>query len=587
MRAACVWIVACLLSAPALAKGPDWIARSNAYTAELTALGAKYLPETASAFGATAYDGETLQLWPDRTEQQLADLTAAAKRFRGASASEASPAVRQDLEILAGAADLQAERARLDRAHSLPYVNVPELLFFGFSALLDDQVPKRRQRAALVRLHRYVGRAPGVQPILEQAVARLRSQRDDHELRGPFRDQLEKDIANSERYLQGLAQLFEASGLAGWKEPLAELDGQLATYNQVLRAELMPRATADFRLPSPLYQLSLREVGVDLPVEELVSRAKVSFREIQGELESLAALVARERGFASSNYRDVIRELKKVQLEGEAILPLYRERLARIEALVREADVISLPKRAARIELASEAESAATPAPHVRIPRLLGNTGEEAAFMLPLRIPSQDAKNELASDDFTFDAAAWTLTVHEARPGHELQISSMLEHGVSDARVIYAFNSTNVEGWALYMEAEMKPLLPLDGQLISLQHRLMRAARAFLDPSLQLGWMTRDEAERVLADDVVLSPAMTLQELERYMFRAPAQATSYFCGYTRLVELRADAERMLGARFARRAYHDFLVAQGLLPPALLRMAVMEQFIPASKTPARR
>ena len=85
-------------------------------------------------------------------------------------------------------------------------------------------------------------------------------------------------------------------------------------------------------------------------------------------------------------------------------------------------------------------------------------------------------------DDFTFDAASWTLTAHEARPGHELQFASLVEKGVSLARAVFAFNSVNVEGWALYAEAEMKPYLPLDGQLIGLQHRLMRAARAFLDP---------------------------------------------------------------------------------------------------------
>ncbi len=168
--------------------------------------------------------------------------------------------------------------------------------------------------------------------------------------------------------------------------------------------------------------------------------------------------------------------------------------------------------------------------------------------------------------------------MHEGRPGHELQFASIVEKGVSQARVVFAFNSVNVEGWALYQEAEMKPYLPLDGQLISLQHRLLRAARAFLDPGLQLGKIDRDEAYRVLEEEVVLSQPMAMQEVERYTFRAPGQATSYFCGYTRLMELRTDAERLLGDAFDRQAYHDFVLAQGLLPPSLLRKAVMEEFI---------
>jgi uncharacterized protein (DUF885 family) len=124
----------------------------------------------------------------------------------------------------------------------------------------------------------------------------------------------------------------------------------------------------------------------------------------------------------------------------------------------------------------------------------------------------------------------------------------------------------------------MKPYMPLEGQLISLQHRLLRAARAFLDPGLQLGEIGRDEAFRVLENDVVLSHAMALQEVERYTFRSPAQAASYFCGYTRLTELRTDVERLLGNAFDRQAYHDFILAQGLLPPSLLRKAVMEEFV---------
>ena len=71
---------------------------------------------------------------------------------------------------------------------------------------------------------------------------------------------------------------------------------------------------------------------------------------------------------------------------------------------------------------------------------------------------------------------------------------------------------------------------------------------------------------------------MTEQEVERYMFRAPGQATSYFYGYTQLLELRPEVERALGTRFSARDFHDFILAQGLLPPELLREAVLAQFM---------
>src|SRR5437763_17179657 len=121
--------------------------------------------------------------------------------------------------------------------------------------------------------------------------------------------------------------------------------------------------------------------------------------------------------------------------------------------------------------------------------------------------------------------------------------------------------------------------MPLDGELISPQHRLMRAARAYLDPELHMGKVTPEHALQVLKDDVVLSEAMANQEVERYMFRSPAQATSYFYGFTRLIELRAEMEKTLGAKFDQQKFHDFVLSQGLLPPKLLRKAALEAFHP--------
>jgi uncharacterized protein (DUF885 family) len=186
----------------------------------------------------------------------------------------------------------------------------------------------------------------------------------------------------------------------------------------------------------------------------------------------------------------------------------------------------------------------------------------------------------LKFDDFTHQAGTWSITAHEARPGHELQFAKMLEAGVSTARALFAFNSVNVEGWALYAEAEMQPYEPLDGQLFALQARMQRAARAFLDPMVNLGQITPERVKSFLMDEVGLSEGMATQEMQRYTFRAPGQATSYFYGYQRLMETREAAEVALGKKFNRQAFNDFVLAQGLVPPAVLRKAVMEEFVPA-------
>ena len=132
-----------------------------------------------------------------------------------------------------------------------------------------------------------------------------------------------------------------------------------------------------------------------------------------------------------------------------------------------------------------------------------------------------------------------------------------------------------MEGWGLYSEYLIRPYMPPEGQLVSLDYRLMRAARAFLDPELQAGKIQPAEAFRVLEQDVVQSHAFAQEEVERYTYRAPGQANSYFYGYTKLIALRKDVEAKLGAKFNQKKFHDFILAQGLLPPDLMRKAVME------------
>jgi uncharacterized protein (DUF885 family) len=109
---------------------------------------------------------------------------------------------------------------------------------------------------------------------------------------------------------------------------------------------------------------------------------------------------------------------------------------------------------------------------------------------------------------------------------------------------------------------------------------MMRAARAFLDPMVNLGQITPERVKSFLIEEVGLSEGMATQEVQRYTFRAPGQATSYFYGYQRLMETREAAEVALGKRFDRQAFNDFVLSQGLVPPELLRKAVMEEFVPS-------
>jgi len=553
-----------------------WVERSNENSQILLGILAKWAPELGSELGIPGLDEEVSQLPPDIVKLVLADFEGARVELTTRLDKEQQAAVRQDLEILLHATDLILDEIRLEDRYLVGYETVPEDIWRGIRVLLDEQVDPSRRPAAVIRLNRYAGLEDGYTPLVDQHIAYLTSRLTDEELLRPVKEEIEGDLAKSGRFVGGLRPLFEQYELEGWEPGLEALEAQIAGWDEFLRTEVLPQSRTDFRLPPDLYAFKLRDRGVDMPVEELVSRAKVAFVEIQNEMQVLARLIAEDRGLDSSDYRDVIRELKKEQVSGEQAIALFRLRIEEIEEIVRQHDLVALPERDLIIRLASEAESAAGSAPHMNPPRMLGNTGERGEFVVPLKNIS--AGGDLISDDFTFDAASWTLTVHEGRPGHEMQFAGMVENGVSIARLLFALNSTNAEGWALYTEAVMKPYMPLEGQLISLQHRLLRAARAFLDPGLQSGEVTIEEAMRILREEVVFSEAMALQEVERYTFESPGQATSYFCGYSRLLELRADVERIQAGDFNARAFHDFILAQGVLPPALIRKAVMEEFV---------
>lgn len=561
---------------------PEWVARSNENAQIMLDVIGRFSPEQASFIGVTGYDDRVADLGPDLTRRFVTAMKGAVDALRAKIAAEKHAAVRQDLEIMVKRGELSIEGAELSERLTLPYYNVNETIFQGLRALLDDQVPQERRRVAVDRLRRYAGLGAGETPLAKLAEERTREKLGNASLVGPFRGEVDKDFGNSGPLLRGAEALFRKYEITSFEEAYATLSKQLDAYWAFVREQVVPRCRPNFPLPPELYANNIARIGIDMPIPELTGRARAAFREIQNEMQSLAMLVAKERGLKDTGYRAVLAELKKKQIVGEQILPHYEERIRQLEVLIREHDIITVPDRPMQIKLASEAESAAIPAPNMRPPRMIGNTGELGTFVLPLRIPGEPGKQQLQFDDFTFDAASWTLTAHEGRPGHELQFAAMVEAGVSIARAIFAMNSTNVEGWALYAEAEMKPFEPLEGQLAALQHRLLRSARAFLDPGLQDGSITRDEAMRVLREDVVLSEAMATQEVERYTFWAPAQAPSYFCGYQRLLEIRTDAERALGPRFDRHKYHDFLLAQGLLPPSLLRKAVLEEFVPAQK-----
>ena len=558
---------------------PGWVEKSNEHAQIVLEVMSKFSPEGAGSLGIDGLDEQISDLGPGIYERSLDATREVLAELRKREAAETHPKVKQDLGILVKALEDNLHTSELERANMLPYFNISQTVFFGVRGLIDAQIPRERYPAAITRIEKYAGLADGHEPITEQAKARTMERFDVDGLVGPYKGEIEQDIERAESFITGIEGLLAGTDLEGWQESYATLAGQLRDYNEWLLAEVLPRARTDYRLPAAVYEDALRNWGVDASPHDLIEQATKGYMDIRNEMEALAPQIAAEKGWDTRDYREVIAKLKEEgPIDGDKLLDHYHAVLRDIEEIIVREKIITLPEREAGIRIATEAETAAQPAPHLEIPRMIGNTGEYPSFIIPL-LGKNDDGSWVQTDD-TYVAGSWTLTAHEARPGHEMQFSSVLESGVSITRALFAFNSANVEGWGLYAEAVMRPYLPLEAQMISLQYRLMRAARMFLDPMLNLGLITPEEAKDLIMNDVAIGESWAQNEVERFTYRMPGQATAYYYGYNKMQALRAQTELKLRDAFDQQAFHDFVLAQGLLPPDILKEAVMNEFVPS-------
>ena len=173
---------------------------------------------------------------------------------------------------------------------------------------------------------------------------------------------------------------------------------------------------------------------------------------------------------------------------------------------------------------------------------------------------------DLNQPDVWKDADTRNVTVHEAYPGHHLQLSVAAQKASLAAFLCEVPDLS--EGWALYCEAIMgahgytaKP----EERLIRARDARWRAVRIVLDVELHLGRLTPEQATARLADETGMGREEAAAEVLRYT-QAPAYNLSYMWGRLRIEELRA---RVLGAGVSERAFHDAFLSIGTLPVDLV------------------
>src|ERR1700723_569012 len=342
-----------------------WIQQSNDFTNMLLKVQLEHSPERGSAQGLSAFDERISD--PSRADEaaERRELEAALSKIKAARSTVTDKNVQEDIDILQKSFNLQFRLEDFELAREVPFYNASAQIFQGLRGLLDDQVPAQRRSAALMRLSKYAGIEAGYKPYTDRLKEREIEQIAKPGVIFPSRQEVETDLGRNSNYVEGIANLFKKYHLTGWEPGYDKLKAQLADYDAWVRANILPKARTDFRLPPEKYVLAFEGYGIDIPPAQIAKMAHAAFVQYQTEMAPLAVRVAKANGYSSSDYRAVIAELKKKQITGAAILPFYENRLHEIEKIIVAKNLVTLPGRPAIIRLATPAETAQQPAPHM------------------------------------------------------------------------------------------------------------------------------------------------------------------------------------------------------------------------------
>jgi uncharacterized protein (DUF885 family) len=168
-----------------------------------------------------------------------------------------------------------------------------------------------------------------------------------------------------------------------------------------------------------------------------------------------------------------------------------------------------------------------------------------------------------------------TLAYHEAIPGHHTQIAIAQQLDLPSFRKGSDFTAY-VEGWALYAERLAYELGFYDGDpygnLGRLQAEAFRAARLVVDTGLHAKKWTFAQAVDFMVENTGMSENMMQGEVSRYI-SLPGQATAYYIGFTKILELRQLAMDKLGDQFDLKEFHNVILGNGAMPLDILEQVV--------------
>ncbi|MEM7430794.1 MAG: DUF885 domain-containing protein [Pseudomonadota bacterium] len=360
-----------------------------------------------------------------------------------------------------------------------------------------------------------------------------------------------------------------------------------------LENELLPRASAEFRVGASVYDRKLAfALNSDLGRKEIRARAESEYERVRNEMYEISKGVYKElhpytafpdrpdEAYKQTIIRAALEQAYQNLPPEDGIVDLARKQLAAATAFVIERNLVTMPQEPVEIIVMPEFRRGFSFA-YLDPPGPLDS--DQPAFYAVSPLPSAWNKTQIRSFLREYNVYSMEdLTIHEGVPGHYLQLALSNRYPSTLRAVLYS--GSFVEGWAVYAEQFMieegyldyDPLM----RLINLKWYLRAITNAIIDSAIHVDGMTEDEAMHLMIEGGFQEEREAAGKWTRAQLSF-GQLSTYFVGYQEHIELRADVEAAWDDEFTLRRYHDQVLSYGSPPVRFVRALMFGDAIPRS------
>ncbi|MCS6851026.1 MAG: DUF885 domain-containing protein [Gemmataceae bacterium] len=386
--------------------------------------------------------------------------------------------------------------------------------------------------------------------------------------------------------------IFEVAGetpqLSDLAEPARQLVPVLKDYQEFLEKELLPQATGNWRLGKEKFERKLElELDAGLTADEVLREAEAEASRVERDMYVIARqlwgttfpkrpLPPDDPEGRSETIRQVLAALARDHGRVEDLIADARATVANLKRFITQADILRLPEpdRCRVIEMPEfqrgNAMAYLNPAPPL-------DPKAESIYAISPPPREWDARRVTSFLEEYNRHMLPILTIHEAYPGHYVQLEYSNRHPSLIRRVLAS--GVFAEGWAVYTEQMMLDQGYGRGDLALRLHQLkfyLRAVlNAILDHHMHCTTMSDDEAYRLLTQRGFQSDGEATAKIVRAK-QSSCQLSTYFVGRTAFYRLRQQMQRALGDRFDLGRYHEAVLDHGTVPVKYLPELVADR-----------